>query len=154
MQHCQYLYFKKEKKFTYTLFRERQKQKRQGLCLSGWTFELLCHHIESKKERQHFEVGWQNPLDPRLLDVLHPGKLRLREGRWNSAEPNSASSHGISSCRASLDLGLSLHVYSCMCYSHTVIDICTRRLEHTCTLSTLYLHVYSANTCIQNISHY
>lgn len=89
---------------------------------------------------------------PRLFDVPHPGKLRLRQGRWNLSELDSASSDGTSSCRASLVSVLSLHTCVHVCvqpHSHRRIHTHTHTSTHTnalCVLRfcTLCRHIYNA----------
>lgn len=86
---------------------------------------------QRKKWKKHFEVSWQIPLVLRLFDVPHPGKLRLRQGRWNLSELDSASSDGTSSCRASLVSVLSLH--TCVHVSvqpHSHPHTCAHRLAY------------------------
>lgn len=67
----------------------------------------------------------------------HPGKLRLRQGRWNLSELDSASSDGTSSCRASLVSVLSLHTCAHVRvqeHSHPHTHMHTHTITH-CVLS-------------------
>lgn len=90
--------------------------------LLDWV-NLWTPFVMAEKEiKKHFEVGWQIPLVLRLFDLPHRGKLGLRQGRWIVSELDSASSDGISSCRASLVSALSLltSVHVCvLLYSHS-----------------------------------
>lgn len=73
----------------------------------------------------------------------HPGKLRLRQGRWNLSELDSASSDGTSSCRASLVLSL----HTCVHVRHTVIHVCTHTHTNTCFLLRLCMHLLLHQLC-------
>lgn len=104
--------------------------------LNLWTAAFVT--AEKRNEKQ-FEVAWRIPAVLRLFDMLHPGKLRLSQGRWIVSELESASSDGMSSCRASLVSVSSLRSSVCVCAAaESLTDTQTRAhtmgLDFSCAL--------------------
>lgn len=104
----------------------------RDLLLLEWMHVWTPLLRQRKKWKNIFEVGWQIPLVLRLFDVLHPGKLRLRQGRWNLSELDSLP-HQMEQAAAGHPLSRVLSLHTCVhvrAQAH-VIRICSHTQTDT-----------------------
>lgn len=119
--------------------RVRSREATADLLLLDWLNLWTAFVTAEKRNEKQFEVAWRIPAVLRLFDMLHPGKLRLSQGRWIVSELESASSDGMSSCRASLVSVSSLRSSVCVCAAaESLTDTQTRAhtlgLDFSCAL--------------------
>lgn len=71
--------------------------------------------------------------------MLHPGKLRLRQGRWNLSELDSASSDGVAAGHPSSPSCHYTHAFTLRVqpHSHPHVHIRRHMHKHNCLLCTL-----------------